>query len=267
LSVGLLITFGAFRYWIGGDIETATEAKLAARDLVQNVDVYQAHHHGADNGSTDEFLRDLLPTAIIISNGSHAKYRHPQLTTLTRMRGLTPAPVIYQTNKFLGGGSVGANVADSISFRSLNEITKIDSRTGAVLWRLGGSRKQFTFSDSGPPVLRQHGVRVVQGGFVLLDNFGEAAGSRAERYKVDEAHRSAQLTGIYLPPDATRASLGGSTQDLPGQNTLVAFGDGGMVQEYDSDGAVAWQIEGNVGYPFRAQRIRSLYHPEIGLAR
>jgi Arylsulfotransferase (ASST) len=154
-----------------------------------------------------------------------------------------------------------------LSFRSLSEITKVDARTSAVLWRMGGSRNQFTFPDSGPPFLRQHGVRVVQGGFVLLDNFGEAAGSRAERYQVHEADRSAQLTGIYRPPNATRASLGGSTQDLPGQHTLVAFGDGGMVQEYDSDGAVAWQIEGNIGYPFRAQRSRSLYHPEIGLAR
>jgi hypothetical protein len=154
-----------------------------------------------------------------------------------------------------------------VSFRNLSEVTKIDTRTGAVLWRMGGSRNHFTFSDSGPPFLRQHGVRVVPGGFVLLDNFGEAAGSRAERYRVDEADRRAQLTGIYLPPDATRAALGGSTQDLPGQHTLVAFGDGGRVQEYDGDGAVAWQIEGNVGYPFRAQRIRSLYHPEVGLAR
>jgi hypothetical protein len=154
-----------------------------------------------------------------------------------------------------------------VSFRSLSEITKIDTRTGAVLWRMGGSRNQFTFPDSAPPFLRQHGVRVVEGGFVLLDNFGETAGSRAERYQVDEADRSVQLTDVYLPPNATRASLGGSTQDLPGQHTLVAFGDGGLVQEYDGDGAVAWQIEGNIGYPFRAQRIRSLYHPEIGLAR
>jgi hypothetical protein len=154
-----------------------------------------------------------------------------------------------------------------VSFRSLSEITKIDTRTGAVLWRMRGSRNQFTFPDSAPPFLRQHGVRVVEGGFVLLDNFGETAGSRAERYQVDEADRSVQLTDVYLPPNATRASLGGSTQDLPGQHTLVAFGDGGLVQEYDGDGAVAWQIEGNIGYPFRAQRIRSLYHPEIGLAR
>ena len=68
MSVGLLITYGAFRYWIGGDTEVATEAKLAERDLVRDVDVYQAHHHGADNGSTDEFLEDPRPAVIIISN-------------------------------------------------------------------------------------------------------------------------------------------------------------------------------------------------------
>jgi hypothetical protein len=154
-----------------------------------------------------------------------------------------------------------------VSFRSLSEITKIDTKTGAVLWRMGGLRNQFAFPDSGPPFLRQHGVRVVNGDLVLLDNFGEAEGSRAERYVLDEAGRTARLTQVYVPTPTTRASLGGTTQTLPGGHTLVAFGDGGAVQEYDSDGTVVWAIEGDAGYVFRAQRIRSLYHPEIGLAR
>jgi hypothetical protein len=154
-----------------------------------------------------------------------------------------------------------------ISFRSLSEITKIDTQTGSVLWRMGGLRNQFTFPDSGPPFIGQHGVRAAGGELVLLDNFGEAEGSRAERYVLDEAGHTAQLTGTYVPTAATRASLGGTTQDLPRRHTLVAFGSGGVVQEYDSVGAVVWQIEGNPGYVFRAQRIRSLYHPEIGLAR
>jgi hypothetical protein len=47
----------------------------------------------------------------------------------------------------------------------------------------------------------------------------------------------------------------------------VAFGDGGALQEFDRDGVIVWQIEGDAGYVFRAQRIRSLYHPEIGLVR
>jgi hypothetical protein len=154
-----------------------------------------------------------------------------------------------------------------VSFRSLSEITKIDTRTGAVLWRMGGRRNQFAFDGSGVPFLRQHGVRLVDGELVLLDNFGEAEGSRAERYMLDGAGRTARLTGTYLPTAATRASLGGTTQSLPGRHTLVAFGDGGVVQEYDGEGEVVWEIEGDAGYVFRAQRIRSLYHPGIGLAR
>ena len=154
-----------------------------------------------------------------------------------------------------------------VSFRSLGEITKIDTRTGAVLWRMGGRSNQFAFPDSGPPFLGQHGARAADGELVLLDNLGEVEGSRAERYVLDEAGRTARLTGTYVPTFATRAALGGTTQDLPGRHTLVAFGDGGVVQEYDGEGAIVWEIDGNAGYVFRAQRIRSLYHPEIGLAR
>ncbi len=155
-----------------------------------------------------------------------------------------------------------------VSFRSLNELTRIDGKTGAVLWRMGGRRNQFTFAEAEPPFLRQHGARVTAGGdLVLLDNFGEAAGSRAERYVVDQAARTARLAGAYAPAAVTRANLGGTTQSLPDSRTLVAFGDGGVVQEYDRQGAVVWQIEGDAGYVFRAQRIRSLYHPEVGLVR
>jgi hypothetical protein len=154
-----------------------------------------------------------------------------------------------------------------VSFRSLNEITKIDVPTGAVLWRMGGLRNGFAFPDPGPPFLGQHGLRAAGGELVLLDNLGEAEGSRAERYALDEAGRTAWLTGTYAPTSAAWASLGGTTQDLQGHHTLVAFGSGGVVQEYDGDGAVVWEIEGNAGYVFRAQRIRSLYHPEIGLVR
>jgi hypothetical protein len=155
-----------------------------------------------------------------------------------------------------------------VSFRSLSEITKIDTRTGRVLWRMGGLRNQFTFSGAAPPFLGQHGVRVTPAGeLVLLDNLGEVRGSRAERYALDEAGHTARLMGVYAPRPATRAELGGTTQNLPGGRTLVAFGDGAKVQEYDRDGAIVWEIEGNPGYIFRAQRIHSLYHPGIGLTR
>lgn len=156
-----------------------------------------------------------------------------------------------------------------VSFRSLSEITKIDTRSGAVVWRMGGLRNEFGFlSAQSPPFARQHGVRLTGAGrLVLLDNLGDPAGSRAERYAYDEATRTAWLLGAYSPGSAVIAQLGGTTQDLPGGHTLVSYGSGGRVQEYDAGGGVAWQIEGNSGYVFRAQRIRSLYRPGVGSPR
>ncbi len=109
----LLIQFGNFRYFVGGDIETATETKIADRDLVIAVDVYQADHHGAENGSSQGLLDDMLPTVIVISNGSNNLYDHPRTTTLARMTGLSPTPTIFQTNKFLHSDPRGDNVADA----------------------------------------------------------------------------------------------------------------------------------------------------------
>jgi len=156
-----------------------------------------------------------------------------------------------------------------VSFRSLSEITKIDTRTGAVLWRMGGLQNEFAFLDTPLPAFaRQHGLRLTgPERFVVLDNLGDPAASRAERYAFDPDARSARLVASYGSVPAVTATLGGSTQDLPGGRTLVAFGNGGRVEEYDASGAVVWHIEGNPGYIFRAQRIRSLYRAGIGSPR
>jgi hypothetical protein len=150
-----------------------------------------------------------------------------------------------------------------VSFRSLSEITKIDTRTGAVMWRMGGVRNQFTFEGGASAgFARQHGLRVTAPGqLVLLDNLGDPAGSRAERYVYDAQLRTARLVASYGPSPAVIAQLGGTTQDLPRGRTLVAFGNGDRVEEYDASGGVVWHIVGTSGYVFRAQRISSLYHP------
>ena len=154
-----------------------------------------------------------------------------------------------------------------VSFRSLSEITKIDTRSGAVLWRMGGRRNQFLFAAPGVPFSRQHGLRAVAPGQIaLLDNLGEPSGSRGERYAVDEATRRASLLTWYASTPATTAQLGGTTQGI-GTHTLVSYGNGNRVEEYDAAGRVVWRIEGDPGYVFRATRIRSLYAPVAGATR
>ena len=157
------------------------------------------------------------------------------------------------------------------SFRSLSEITKIDSRSGLVLWRMGGHASGFAFPTATTPVFaRQHGVRVTStGGLQLLDNLGDPRASRAKRvsFVPDGTASRAWPTDSFESQPPVVAQLGGSTQELPGGHLLVAYGNGNRVEEYDAGGTVVWRIEGNAGYVFRANRIRSLYKPGVGYRR
>ena len=152
-----------------------------------------------------------------------------------------------------------------VSYRNLSEVLKIDPRTSSVLWKLGGNDGSMTLENSSsPPFVHQHGVRAVNGtGIVLLDNLGESDGSRAERYEIDGARRTARLVSAFSSSASLVAQIGGSTQII-GQHVLVSFGNGGGVEEYDATGHVAWKLAGSPGYVFRAQRIRSLYQPGVG---
>jgi hypothetical protein len=153
-----------------------------------------------------------------------------------------------------------------VSFRNLSEVTKIDTRTGAVIWRMGGARNQMTFENVDMPAFaRQHGLRAVGGGQLqLLDNLGDPHGSRAERYRVDDARRTARLSDSFASPAELVALIGGNAQLLSNGHTLVSYGNGNGVEEYDASGNVVWKLVGNTGYIFRAQRIRSLYRPGFG---
>jgi hypothetical protein len=154
-----------------------------------------------------------------------------------------------------------------VSFRNLNEITKIDAATGRVIWRLGGRRNQFAFIGTPTPAFsQQHSVRSDgAGSLVLLDNVGNPSETGAERYVLDENAMTARLARSYSSQPGVVTLIGGSTQPLGEGRTLVSFGTAGRVEEYDANGQVVWRIEGNAGYVFRAERIRSLYAPGVFL--
>ncbi|MFN2315780.1 MAG: arylsulfotransferase family protein [Gemmatimonadales bacterium] len=155
-----------------------------------------------------------------------------------------------------------------VSFRNLSEITRINTQTGQVLWRMGGTRNQFTVTGAPAPAFsRQHGVRAMpQGRLLLLDNFHDPAFSRAEWYTYNSTAKSVGLTGAFTSTPPTLAGLGGTAQALPGDRLLVTFGSGAKVEEYDASGAVVWRIE-SPGYIFRAHRFPSLYQPGAGAPR
>ena len=140
MSLALLITMGDFHYFLGGDIGAATESKIAARDLALDVDVYRSNSHGSDASSSPDFLADLNPTVVIISNGNSVRHQHPRRETLRRYEALGAPPTVFQTNKYLAGG-VGGNVADAL-------IADVRSRdtNGTILVTVNAAMRHYTVS-------------------------------------------------------------------------------------------------------------------------
>jgi competence protein ComEC len=141
MSLSLLVKFGGFTYFVGGDIESHTENKIAERDLVMNIDVYQANHHGSHTSSSLSFMQDLNPGVIIISNGSNESYYHPRQVTLNTYNQLSPSPVVFQTNKYLGTKPQAGNVPDEF-------IADLDAvgDDGAILITVDLSQRNYVVS-------------------------------------------------------------------------------------------------------------------------
>lgn len=148
-----------------------------------------------------------------------------------------------------------------MSFRALDEVTKVDAATGAIIWRFGGSQSQFTIlNDPQGQFKREHGMR--RGGpneIQVLDN-SLGPPSRFVRYLLNPVNHTALMT-MEVIDGTTWSVVGGTTQYYPeNAHSIVTFGRTGRVIEVDPVGNPVWQLTGVDGtYIFRVQRIKSLY--------
>ena len=148
-----------------------------------------------------------------------------------------------------------------VSARHLSEITKIDRRSGDVIWRLSGAHSTFTFvNDPLNGTSFQHHVSALGGGrYLVFDNgnYHVPLTSRAVEYQVDLTNRTATMVWQFRdPPDAYTYFLG-SAQRLTNGNTLVDFAlpQYSKVVEVDTNGAKHFELSLIPGsYSYRAFR-------------
>ena len=114
-----------------------------------------------------------------------------------------------------------------ISSRNMDEITKIDRATGAILWRWGGKHNEFTFVGDTLAFTSQHGIRrLANGNLSLFDNgnWHDPPYSRAVEYTLDETARTAERVWEYRNTPDEYAFAMGYVQRLGNGNTLIGWG-------------------------------------------
>jgi hypothetical protein len=141
-----------------------------------------------------------------------------------------------------------------ISSRHLDEITKIDRETAAVIWRLGGKMNQFTINDPDGPFAHQHDIRRLPNGNVTLyDNHNPGPFSRAVEYQLNEFTKTADNVWQYRNSPDEYGFATGNFQRLPEGHRLIGWGLGTPnVTEVLTDGTKLFEM--SFGAPYFSYR-------------
>jgi hypothetical protein len=152
-----------------------------------------------------------------------------------------------------------------VSARNTSALYKVARPSGRVLWRLGGTRSDFSMGK-GTRFGFQHDARLHEGGrtISLFDNGPRAAGvrpeSRAIVLAVDQRRRRVTLKRDIRHQRPLFAFATGSNQLLPNANRLVTWGITGWFTEYDADGQVCFDAH----LPTHGQNYRVFRFPWVG---
>ena len=123
-----------------------------------------------------------------------------------------------------------------ISARNTWAIYKIDRTTGAVVWRLGGKRSDFSMGPE-TSFAWQHDARAHGNGELTLFDDGAAPPvapqSRALRLAVDATARTATLTTAFTHPARLLAQSQGNFQRLADGGGIVGWGSEPYFSHFD----------------------------------
>lgn len=141
------------------------------------------------------------------------------------------------------GISVDSDTSFLISCRHMEEITKVDRRTGEIIWRFGGKNNQFEFVNDNLGFSHQHSIRSLSNGHILLFDNGNLHSSKissAVEYAIDETNKTATLIKRYHRNPNVYSNHQGTTQRIHNGNTIVNWGPyWPSFTEFHPDGTIA----------------------------
>ena len=112
-SIALVLTYGKFVFFAGGDITWNVEHYLAHPvNRIGKIDLYQVTHHGLDQSNNPLLLKALNPTVCVAMNGPR---KGIQPNAFKAMKVLTSVKAIYQIHYNTQYGDAGNAAPEFIS--------------------------------------------------------------------------------------------------------------------------------------------------------
>jgi Arylsulfotransferase (ASST) len=154
-----------------------------------------------------------------------------------------------------------------VSARNTHAVYKVRRSDGAIRWRLGGKRSDFTLGP-GASFAWQHDIRrQPDGTLTLFDNdavhprpYGH---SRVLVLRLDPSRHAATLVRSYTRPKRLLSTSEGNGQFLPNGHVVVGWGRRPYVTEFDRTGRVLLDFRFSSGRAdsYRAYRLPWTGHP------
>ncbi|HEU0120513.1 MAG TPA: hypothetical protein VFQ91_08315 [Bryobacteraceae bacterium] len=108
-SIAILLEYGKFRYFTGGDLESVHEDKfIAALKGDSHLCAFKCGHHGSRNSTSAEFLAQTEARRGFISCGHHSYY-HPDADLVSRLCDSAHLKQFFLTNCYYNRLGINSN--------------------------------------------------------------------------------------------------------------------------------------------------------------
>jgi hypothetical protein len=197
-------------------------------------------------GPKDGVLHDCVIQEVDIATGKLLfEWRaHEHVTADESHAPLPEGESAHLPYDYFHANSVGVAADGNLLASSRHTWTtyKIDRKTGAVIWRLGGKKSDFAL-DARSTFAWQHDFRQRRDGtYSIFDNgFGvtkERPYSRGLILRLDEAKRTATFVAEFVHPEKLSVMTQGNFRELADGGSFIGWGQKPYFTEHNADGSV-----------------------------